>query len=230
MDAITFTIRDEEYDTLGNWATAKDLFPNITVDQTTSEVSIEYYSINNQRRGQWGLTHEHAEILSQDGQVLRVTGMCGLRNDKRRTGGRQQFCFFVFRGDSGHLYTHRATASKGWLECKPEKLLSRLRKVGMGHTDAGVLQQGDFLLRPANGAALPEEQFLHEMRGVGNHNFDVPVRYAYDGTHRQILLTEEVRLVHRALDGIQHPDVLVSPGCWIIGNTSVGLRHDNRRD
>ena len=37
-DAITFRYADEELDTLENWATAKDLFPAITVNKMTSAV------------------------------------------------------------------------------------------------------------------------------------------------------------------------------------------------
>jgi hypothetical protein len=186
-------------------------------------------SVSNQKRGQWGKTHEHSETLSADGQVLRITGMTGLRNDRRRTGGRQQFCYFVFRGDSGHLYTHRAVASKGWLECPPSKLLARLRKMGIG-ADRGVVQQGDFLLKPSNGNGYPVEQFAHETMGAGHHKFACPVLYA-DGEHgRQYLLREPVLIQHEAVDGIQHPAVTVPAGQYTVGTTSEGLRHDNKRD
>jgi hypothetical protein len=158
-----------------------------------------------------------------------LTGLTGLRNDRRRTGGRQRFCYFVFLGDSGHYYTHRAVASKGWLECPPEKLLARLRKLGIG-ADRGVVQQGDFLLKPANGNGYPADQFAHETMGAGHHKFAAPVLYA-DGEHgRQYLLREPVLLRHEAVDGIQHPDVMVPVGQYVVGTTSEGLRHSNRRD
>jgi hypothetical protein len=148
-----------------------------------------------------------------------------LRNDRRGTGGRQKFCFFVFRGDSGHLYTHRAVANKGWLNCDPEKLLKRLRKLGIGAAE-NVYQQGDYLLKPANGNAWPDEYFRHERTGSGHHNFEFPVLY-----HRgQYWLQEKTTLVHNAIDGIQHPDIVVPPGKYIVGTTSPGLVHDNHRD
>ena len=128
-EKITIVVREDRYESVGNWDGARALFPSIRVDQEKALVEITYWSVANSRRGQWGTTHEHTEALSPDGQVLRITGMTGLRNDRRGTGGRQKFCFFVFRGDSGHLYTHLAVASAGWLNTPPEKLLGRLRKI-----------------------------------------------------------------------------------------------------
>jgi hypothetical protein len=168
MKPITFTTTTTELDSVGNWDGPSALFPTITVDQETAAVSITYHEVSNSKRGQWGRTHEHNETLSSDGQVLRLTGLTGLRNDRRRTGGRQKFCFFVFRGDSDHLYVHRSVASKGWLECTPDKLLKRLRKLGIGAAE-NVIQQGDFLLKPANGNAYPIDRFLHESMGAGHH-------------------------------------------------------------
>jgi len=226
---ITVKVKEDEYESLGNWAGPRELFPVISVDQESAEVEITYFSIANSKRGQWGQTHECSETISEDGQVLKITGMTGLRNDRRRTGGRQKFCFFVFRGDSGHLYTHRATASKGWLECPPEKLLKKLRKLGIG-ADKGVIQQGDFLLKPANGNAYPDSEFAHESMGAGHHNFAAPVLYA-DGTKgRQYKIIEPILLKHTAVDNIQHPDVIVPIGIYIVGTTSEGLRHSNKRD
>lgn len=226
---ITTNIKESELDSLGNWAGPKDIFPRITVNQETAVVTIEYLSISNQKRGQWGKTHEHIETISSDGQVARITGMTGLRNDRRGTGGRQKFCYFVFRGDSGHLYTHRAPATKGWIECPPEKLLKRLRKLGIG-ADKGVIQQGDFLLKPANEKSYPDEEFKHETRGSGHHNFDVPVLYATGDNGRQYKITEPVLLIHTAIDGIKHPTIEVPPGIYIVGTTSIGLNHSNKRD
>ena len=131
-EKITIVVREDRYESVGNWDSARALFPSIRVDQEKALVEITYWSVANSRRGQWGKTHEHTEALSPDGQVLRITGMTGLRNDRRCTGGRQKFCLFVFRGDSGYLYTHRAVASAGWLNTPPEKLLGRLRKMGIG--------------------------------------------------------------------------------------------------
>lgn len=226
---ITVTTQDREHAGVGNWAGPRDLFPEINVDQDTACVRVVYWDLYDSKRGQYGTTHEHSETISEDGQVVRITGMCGLRNDRRHTGGRQTFCFFVFRGDSGHLYTHRSVASKGWLECPPEKLLKRLRKLGIG-ADKGVVQQGDFLLKPANGSAYPESDFAHESMGAGHHQFAAPVLYADGSNGRQYLIREPILLQHHAVDGIQHPDIMVPVGQYIVGTTSEGLRHTNRRD
>lgn len=229
MKKITTIIKNDSYDSLSNYAGPKDLFPMIAVDQETAIVTITYFDISNPKRGQWGQTHEHEEIMSTDGQVLRIIGMTGLRNDRKRTGGRQKFCYFVFRGDSGHLYTHRAVASKGWLECDPDKLLKRLRKLGIGAAE-NVIQQGDFLLKPANGNSYPDSDFLHETTGAGHHNFEMPVLYATGSKGRQYKITENTLLIHTATDGIKHPDVVVSPGIYAVGTTSESLSHVNKRD
>lgn len=229
MNKISIVTREEEIESLGNWAGPKDLFSKIEVDQKTAIVTISYQEICNYDRGQYGKTHEHQEEISEDGQVLRITGMTGLRNDRRRTGGRQKFCFFVFRGDSGHLYTHRAVASKNWLTCPPEKLLKRLRKLGIGAVEK-VIQQGDFLLKPANGNAYSDDDFRHETMGAGHHKFECPVLYASGAKGRQYKITEPTKLIHEAIDGIQHPDIVVPVGIWIVGTTSNGLFHSNKRD
>lgn len=229
MEKITVKIQEEEFDSLGNWAGPKDLFPTIEVNQETAEVEITTHSISNSGRGQWGKTHEINTEISEDGQVVRITGLTGLRNDRRRTGGRQKFCYFVFRGDSNHLYTHRSVASKNWLHCEPEKLLKRLRKLGIG-ADKGVLQQGDFLLKPANGNAYANEEFKHETMGSGHHKFCCPVLYADGSKGRQYKIIEPVKLLHEAVDGIQHPDIEVPVGIYIVGTTSTGLPHSNMRD
>ena len=229
MKNITVKTTEMEIDSLGNWATARDLFPEIEVDQKTAVVSINYFSIYNFKRGQYGKTHEHTETISDDGQVVRITGMCGLKNDRRNTGGRQKFCFFVFRGDSGHFYTHRSVASKGWIECPPEKLLKRLLKLGIGR-ETNVFQQGDFLLTPANGKAYPDSDFLHETMGSGHHNFEMPVLYASGEHGRQYKIIENTQLIHTAVDGIQHPTITIPPGVYAVGTTSNGLNHSNMRD
>ncbi|HPD18013.1 MAG TPA: hypothetical protein PLE19_24010 [Planctomycetota bacterium] len=231
--AITFEVYESEYESLDNWAGPRELFPTIEVDQASQRVTITYWSIRNGRRGQWGCTHESYEELSADGQVLRITGLTGLRNDRRHTGGRQRFCFIVFVGDSGHIYTHRSVASKGWMTSPVDRLLSRIRRLGLGASDAGCIQQGDFLLRPANGQAQPAEVFAHEWQGAGHHRFSQPVLSAYvQGVGRMILVREgeDVRIVHEAVDGIQHPTVTVPAGQWIVGTTSPSLYHPSRRD
>lgn len=220
---------EEELNSLGNWATAKDLFPTIEVNQKTGEISVTYFSISNSKRGQWGCTHEYREVISPNKDAVLITGLTGLRNDRRHTGGRQKFCYGVFIGDSGHIYTHRAIASKGWLNCPPENLLKRLRKLGIG-ADKGVIQQGDFLLKPANSKALPDSYFEHETMGAGHHTFICPVLYSDMGKSRQYKITEPTLLIHKAIDGIKHPDVVVPIGVYIVGTTSNGLSHSNRRD
>ncbi len=229
MNKITIKINENELGQVGNWAKERDLFQGISVDQQTAVVSITYLSVSNRKRGQWGLTHEHAEELSADGQVLRITGFTGLKHERRNTGGRQKFCFIVFRGDSGHIYTHRAVASKGWMECLPEKMLSRLRKMGIG-AEMGVFQQGDFLLKPANGNAYPENEFAHETMGSGHHNFEMPVLYASGKHGRQYKIIENTQLIHTAVDGIQHPTITIPPGIYSVGTTSPSLVHGNMRD
>lgn len=232
MDRITFVTKNGTLERVGNWDGPKELFPTIDVDQRTSVVTVTYWDVSNHDRGQWGKTHEHREALSPDGQVLRITGMTGLRNDRRRTGGRQKFCFFVFRGDSGHLYTHRSVASEGWLTTPPEKLLGRLRKMGIG-AEKGIVQQGDFLLKPANGHSQPVDTFAHEWMGAGHHKFSEPVLSEYvSGVGRLVYIPEGkvVDVHHEAVDGIQHPTVTVPPGQWIVGTTAQSLHHDNMRD
>lgn len=224
MKKISVKIEHDEYESMGNWDGARALFPTIEVNQKTARVKITYWSVSNSKRGQWGQTHEHTETKSTDRQVLRITGMTGLRNDRRSVGGRQKFCYFVFRGDSGHLYTHQSVASKGWMNCDPDKLLKRLRKLGIGAEN--VIQQGDYLLKPANSNAYPDSDFAHEKTGSGHHNFELPQLY-----HRgQFLIKEPTKLIHTAIDGIQHPDIEVPPGKYIVGTTSNGLDHSNKRD
>lgn len=226
---ITVETKDDEYESVGNWAGPRDLFPTIEVDQETAHVTITYWSVSNSKRGQWGKTHEAHEEVSEDGNVLKITGLTGLRNDRRNTGGRQKFAYFVFRGDSGHLYTHRAPATKGWLGCDPAAVYRRLRKLGIG-ADENVVQQGDFLLKPANGSAYAESEFAHETMGSGHHKFVAPVLYADGASGRQYRITEPITLRHEAVDGIQHPDVIVPVGIWVVGTTATSLAHPNRRD
>lgn len=230
MKKMTVKMTDETI-TVGNWGNAKDLFPRIVVDQEGRVVTVTRLNCD---QGKYpnrisGETLNCDYRVSKDRQAIIITGKTTMKNWKRWQGsGEQSFCFVVFRGDSGHIYTHRAPATKGWIECDPNKALSRLRKLGIGAEN--VIQQGDFLLKPANGNAYPEANFAHETMGAGHHKFVAPVLFA-DGDHgRQYRITEPVTLRHEAIDGIQHPDVTVPIGIFIIGTTANSLPHSNRRD
>ncbi|MDI6782047.1 MAG: hypothetical protein QME49_08110 [bacterium] len=229
MEKITVIVKHDKFSKMGNWDGAKELFPTITVNQETAEVTVTYYSVANSSRGQWGCTHEHTEEISEDGQTVRISGITGLRNDRRQTGGRQNFCYFVFRGDTNHLYIHRASATKGWLTCPVNDIKKRLVKMGIGATTR-VVQQGDFLLKPANGSAYEDSEFRHETTGAGHHRFEMPVLYATGEKGRQYNITEPTKLIHTATDGLQHPDVTVPVGIWIVGTTSNGLFHLGQKD
>jgi len=167
------------------------------------------------------------------GDVIILTGHASMRDwRERRYSGDQRWVLVIFRGDSGAIYIHRPPATKGWLECPPEKALARLRKLGIG-AESPEYQQGDFLLKKANGKAYPQEAFLHETTGSGHHTFVTPVLYCdqHGGEYgRQLLVTEPVLLVHGAVDGIRHPDVLVQPGQYIVGTTARSLRTGALRD
>lgn len=226
---LTVVTRATEYSKQGKWWGPAELFPDISVDQATRVVTVVYHSAADPSR-RYGKTWEHSETISSDGQAVLIRGMCGYKNLVHpQCGGRQQFCFAVFVGDSGHVYTHRAPATRGWMECRPEDITARLVKLGIGAV-RGVIQQGDYLLKPANGNALPEEEFKHEYMGSGHHRFEVPVLRAWSGRATHVLIREPVRLVHHAVDGIQHPDVVVPAGQYIIGTTASSLRHANGRD
>lgn len=229
MKNLTVKIEDAQLQRRGNWTTARDLFPELSVDQDTAEVSVRRFDAEWDPKYGGGKTHECDVEISADGQAMFVRGMCGYRNERRRVGGRQKFCYAIFRGDSGHIYIHRATASAGWMAAAPETITRRLRTLGIG-ADRGVIQQGDFLLKPANGRAFPDEEFRHEYMGSGHHTFELPVLRAYAAGVSQVLITTPTRLHHEPVDGIQHPEVIVPPGKYIIGTTSAGLAHDNRRD
>jgi hypothetical protein len=110
------------------------------------------------------------------------------------------------------------------MEADPDTIRKRLRKLGIGADN--VIQQGDFLLKPANGRSYPDSDFAHERMGSGHHNFEMPVLY-----HRgQYWIKESTTLIHTAVDGIQHPDVIVPPGKYVVGTTANQLRHSNARD
>ena len=226
---ITIETRTREVNPSGNWNTAKTWFPTITVDQTTGSVVVEYFETSGYQDRATVNIEWHAELISADGQAALLTGEISCRNWRNyKCSGSQKFVFGVFVGDSGHIYIHRAPATKGWLECKPENILKRLRKLGIGANN--VIQQGDFLLKPANGNAYAVEEFRHESMGAGHHKFLAPVLYADGPVGRQYRITEPITLRHEAVDGIQHPDVIVGEGIWIVGTTANGLTHSNRRD
>ena len=214
----------------GNWTAARDCLPAITVDQATGVVTIsKQETTGHQKRATVG-TPTCGASISPDGQAMLVRGEVTVKNWKHwQASGSQSFCFAVFVGDSGHIYTHRAPASKGWMALQPEKVLPRLRKLGIGSAKVAY-QQGDFLLKHANGSAYPAEEFRHETMGAGHHKFVAPVLYADGARGRQYRVTEAVLLRHEAIDGIQHPDVVVEPGVYIVGTTATSLHHTNRRD
>lgn len=229
MKVISFTTTHRTITHSSNWTTAKDMFPDIDICQESGMVTITYYDFEWNDKYGGGKTHEHTEVLSNDGQALLITGLCGFANRRRHVGGRQHFCFAVFVGDSEHIYVHRAPATKGWMECNPANITKRLRKLGIG-ADYNVIQQGDFLLKPANGNAYPDEAFMHETMGAGHHNFEMPVFYATVDCGRQYKITEPTTLIHHATDGIQHPTIVVPTGIYIVGTTATSLRHTNYQD
>jgi len=222
---ITTTIKKESINPGGSWNTAKDHFPLISVDQSTGAVTITTYDTEGHQKKASVETVSCRIDISDDGESLFVRGSVDVKNWKNyKCSGEQAFCFAVFVGDSGHIYTHRAPATKGWMAAKPEEIKKRLRKLGIGAVN--VIQQGDFLLKPANGSGHPDELFAHERMGFGHHNFEGPTLY-HDG---QFLLRGPLTLKHTAIDGIQHPDVIVPAGKWIVGTTASQLKHSNARD
>ena len=225
---ISKVVRQESSVSGSNWMGPKDLFPTIEVDQSTGVVTVTTLSVNDQKA--IGCTHECSVSIASDNSAVLIRGMTGVKNWKHpKCGGRQSFCYAVFEGDSGHLYTHRAQASKGWMECRPKDVTKRLRKLGVG-ADEGVIQQGDYLLKPANGSALPVGEFKHEFTGSGHHRFVPPVLYAHGNGATHVLVQQDTILSHHATDGVFHPAQNVPPGQYIIGTTSPGLRHSNARD
>lgn len=210
----------------GNWNTAKEWFPTIEVDQLARYVTITTYETDGfQEKASVSLEWINVDI-SDDHRAMYVRGEVNCRNWRNyKCSGSQQFCFAVFVGDSGHIYIHRAPAKKGWMNGNPNGILKRLRKLGIG-ADRGVIQQGDFLLKPANSKGYPDEDFIHERMGSGHHNFEFPVLY-----HRgQYFITEPTMLIHTAVDGVQHPDVIVPPSKYFVGTTANQLDHSNARD
>ena len=225
MGVLSWKIKTASILPAGNWNTAKDWFPTIVIDQAARHLTITTYETTGYQKKAKINTESIKVDRSADGTQLFVRGEVECRNfSNGKCSGSQKFCYAVFIGDSDHVYTHRAPATKGWMEADPDIIRKRLRKLGIGVENA--LQQGDFLLKPANGNAHPDEDFQHERMGSGHHNFELPQLY-----HRgQFWVKEPVTLIHTATDGIQHPDVVVSPGKWIIGTTANQLNHSNARD
>ena len=222
---LSVSVSTETISPSGNWNTAKDWFPTINVDQEARQVSVvQFKSYGHQKKASVS-TKWISTDFSEDRSQLFVRGEVHVRNwINGKCSGAQKFCFAIFVGDSGHIYTHRAPATKGWMEASPDVIRKRLRKLGIGAIN--VIQQGDFLLKPANGNAHPDEEFAHERMGFGHHNFEGPVLY-HDG---QFFLKEDTVLKHTAVDEIQHPNVIVPPGKYIVGTTASQLKHSNARD
>lgn len=217
----------------GNWNVPRDWFPTLAIDQQKGTVMVST-SDTQGRQKKASVTTECRIDSATDGPALMVRGSVEVHNwINVKCSGEQSFCFVVFEGDSGHIYVHRAPASKGWMEmiCSYPAIVRRLRKLGIG-ADSGVVQQGDFLLKPANGKAISDAEFKHETTGWGHHNFDRPVLTAWTReAGRQVkIIDAHTRIIHKAVDGIQHPDVIIPPGTYIVGTTAESLRHSNRRD
>jgi hypothetical protein len=224
-DTLSWTLIEDEVDPSGNWNVARDWFPTIEVYQDSKHISVTTFDSSGFQDKATVETEWINFDRSEDGSQVFVRGSVFVKNwINRKCSGSQKFCFAIFVGDSGHIYTHRAPATKGWMTCKPDLIRKRLRKLGIGAVN--VIQQGDFLLKPANGNAHDDSDFAHERMGSGHHNFEFPVLY-----HRgQYWITEPTTLIHTAVDGIQHPDIVVPPGKWVIGTTANQLAHGNARD
>jgi hypothetical protein len=211
-----------------NWTVAKDWFPEIDINQETGTIRVTSYETSGYQK-KASITTEWVKATTK-GDATFVRGEVYCKNFARyKCTGSQQFCFAIFVGDSGHIYTHRAPATKGWMNEKPENIRKRLRKLGIG-VEKPAVQQGDFLLKKANGDAPGAEEFVHESMGAGHHKFTAPVLYCDKGGKRFYKLAESTMLYHHAVDGIRHPDVLVKPGVYIVGTTATSLPHSNYRD
>lgn len=227
INRLSYEIASETVSPGGNWNQAKDWFPTLNIDQANRHVKITTYdSMGHQKKASVS-TERCAVARSDDGTQMFVRGEVDCRNwINGKTSGTQSFCFAIFEGDDGHIYTHRATASRGWMEAAPDTIRKRLRKLGIG-AEKGVVQQGDFLLKPANGNALPDSDFSHEYTGSGHHRFELPVLRSGS----QVWIQEPTKIIHRTTDdALRHPDVTVPPGKYIVGTTAPSLAHPNRRD
>jgi len=224
------TTKNEEPDIYGTWTTAKDWFPTIEINQETGVVKITTYDTRGYQKKASISTTLYPIRKSKDRTQMYVRGEVECRNFIHWQASKtQEFCFAVFVGDSDHIYTHRASATKGWMNGDPDNIRKRLVKLGIGAVE-NVIQQGDFLLKPANGNAYPDSEFRHETMGAGHHNFEMPVLYASGKYGRQYKIVEATMLTHRATDGIQHPTITVPPGMYAVGTTANQLEHSNMRD
>lgn len=233
MKKLTYSIKMDQIDPSGNWNTAKNFFPTIDIDQKKKVVTITTFETSGHQK-KCSVDLEALDVkTSKKGDQMLITGSVYATNwATKKLSGSQGFCFAVFVGDSGHIYTHRAPATKGWMNCDPEKIRTRLVKLGIG-ASVGVLQQGDFLLKPANGNSLAIEEFKHEWTSSSHHKFDQPVLSVWKtGVGRLIYIPEgcTVMLHHEAVDGIQHPSITIPAGQYIIGSTASQLKHSNLRD
>ncbi len=230
---LSVEVKETSVNPGGNWNTAKDNFPTININQKTGKITVEsFYTEGRQKKASIETTMYQVKISKDKSQVL-ISGEVDCRNwINYKTSGTQSFVFACFVGDSGHIYVHRAPATKGWLNCNPETIRKRLVKLGIGAVK-NVLQQGDFLLKDANGNSHPIDFFKHEWSSSSHHKFDQPVLSEYvSGVGRIVYIPEgkSVELHHEAVDGIQHPTIIVPAGQWIIGSTANSLSHSNRRD
>jgi len=230
LDAILLT---QSVDPSGNWNGPKDWFPRVTINQETGDVTItRFYTSGHQKKAT--VSSFVAVYQSPDGQALGIIADVSVKNwINYKTSGDQSCVFIIFRGDSGHFYTHRPPATESWKDVARRadlaEITKRLRKLGIG-ANAGVVQQGDFLLKPANGNAYGVDAFKHETMGAGHHKFAAPVLYSDGASGRQYRITEPILLQHEAVDGIKHPDVTVPVGIWTVGTTAASLPHHNQRD
>lgn len=224
---IGVKVVSETCEPAGNWNTAKDWFPDIEVDQENRIATVTRYDSSGYQRNASISTEALRIDRSECGTQVFLRGSVSCRNwNHPKCSGEQGFCFALFVGDSEYVYIHRAKCSKGWMEAKPENIRKRLRILGIG-ANAGVIQQGDFLLKPAR-RAYPDEVFLHESMGAGRHKFDRPVLYHTGQWGGQYWVTESTRLIHTA-DDIQHPTVVIPPGKWVVGTTANQLSHRSQR-
>lgn len=211
------------------WAKTNDLMPVISVNQETREVTVSVQEASGYQKNA-SVQTDWCEIeISEDGLQMYVRGQVTVKNwNDWRCSGTQKFCFAVFVGDTQHIYVHRAPSTKGWMEAKPEGILARLRKLGIGCSKVAY-QQGDFLLKAVD--SLEGINFKHETMGAGHHKFTSPVLYVDYRRNRFYLVKDEpVTLVHYAIDGLQHPTQIVAPGIYMVGTTASQLSHKNKRD
>lgn len=233
MKTLKIKIKQTSINPSGNWNVAKNWFPTIEINQETGKINIEtFYTEGMQKRASITTTTYRNKFSKEKDQLL-ISGEVYCRNWVHgKLSGTQIYVFAIFVGDSGHIYIHRAPATKGWLNCNANNIKNRLVKLGIGAI-SGVLQQGDFLLKPANGNSQPIDIFKHEWNTSSHHRFDQPVLSEYIQKIGRIIYIPDgktVELHHEAVDGIQHPTITVPAGQWIIGSTASQLSHLNKRD